>query len=254
MKTADWDAATAQSAALVPFLGCPTSRFTWGDAAHARAGSLRSMKAGACMKPDFGRLVRGSSCPSTVPSSSWIQGCHGISWKSTEIRPTRALDAVETPTEEQDRAADSEDHRPQIVDWLQGTTRYRPLSILPASPIFSQKSDQIARPQGQIDPLEPGISRESPPFPGSDSQPSQLRPVKSQAPPLLERAVLAGPLPTAGFGRDPGEARAATFPFCPLHERDAETSCRTHSRKHMQMLHGSIAAVGYCASAALAYV
>ncbi|MPQ93690.1 hypothetical protein [Thioclava sp. JE_KL1] len=60
MKTADWAAATAQSAALVPITGyvrlhAPPGGM--GISARSRAGSLCFREAMACMKPAFRREV-----------------------------------------------------------------------------------------------------------------------------------------------------------------------------------------------------
>ena len=75
-KTADRAAATARSAALVPFLGARLRVPPGGMSARPRAGSLGSMKRGACMKPAWGVWSLALRCS----RSSWEQGCHGISW------------------------------------------------------------------------------------------------------------------------------------------------------------------------------
>ena len=70
----------SQSAALVPLGGCPTARATWGDVCSPARRISVSMKAGACMKPDylgvFGVLV----CPLPV-----LIVDTGMPWEFMEI-------------------------------------------------------------------------------------------------------------------------------------------------------------------------
>src|SRR5690606_13204063 len=109
-----------------------------GMSARLRAGSLGSMKAGACMKPDFAFL--GSCCPVTGPSSSVGQGCHGHSWESTGIFAHPPAYVVSQWSLELDLAGFSGRGCAVIDDRAPSATTYRQMLLAGIVPANSQKS------------------------------------------------------------------------------------------------------------------
>lgn len=132
---------------------------------------------------------------------------------------------------------------------LEVTQHIGRLADLRFLPFFPEDPTKMPYSRAQLATSDPRMGWKSAQFPTHDSVCVRPGPMKSQAP-TLDPVVLAEPPPAAGFVRNRKPVRAASFPFCPRSGHNAQDPSKTYSRKHMRMLHSSIASVRYCALAA----